>query len=784
MGIAEGAVRWYITGVMMKIWAAGACVATLGSMAALLAWVWPVLAAKWRGAGAVSRMGLVGLWLAGAGGLFFFPHDNSFTGLDDMAYRQLSHAFLDGRGFHDPDTVLAKVPARLKEDFLFYRGPWGRPTRDRLFQLSGWHSVGTKPFFMPVLSLAAAGLEPALTPERFVPLVGVLGLALVLSSAFCAGGGWGLVAAGALVLGTAWPAWFLRGFYAEGAGAALVAGVMAAAAVRPLRGGGAARAGFALGLAVSYHPTLAVLSLPVALGLMLERRDGKSVAGLVAGGLAGVFPFWVLTRWVCQPYGDWTRGAVLRNLIFSGPEHRAIALTLVVLAVVSVAALCAGFRPTVRAWVRQMDERISPWGWLLICALPLILIAVLPGETGGQLREAATSVWSGIRWPQGVLLLAAMGWVWTKQRPLRERYWLVTVCWAAVFFLYIQGVETPVGLWSLRRFLPVSLVAIALLASPLSAGLAETAARGRQIGGVALALLAAISGLWNVSHWPAATFTVNERGATEWTQMISERIGPRRWVVFDYYPHSVPYAADLKYKVLGVGEGSRGQWPEVARWLLGISRRKEVWVATSWSPCTLEDGASLEPVFAATGRFPVVKTKYFYPAERGEREVRNTFMRLVPLAKGTMAHQDKPMDGSPIGLRGPWGEVRRGATWSRQGSGIIGPVPPQGGSVVFEAECEWTPPDPDWTQQILQVTTPWGGEPLRLEVQAGGHVVSGVLPRLEDDGELGQTGVYSLSVERPYNPSKKGLRGYSPDLGVLIRRIIIRIEPTRPSVPN
>jgi hypothetical protein len=766
---------------MMNIWAAGACAATLGSMAALLAWVWPVLAAKWRGAGAVARAGLVGLWLAGSVGLVLFPHEDVFAGLDVAAYRKLAHVLAEGRGLHDQDAVLAQVPKRIRPSFYYRTG--GRPTRDLVFQLSSRNRVATRPFFMPTLPLAASGLSPLLSPDRFMPLMGSLWLALVLAAGFCAGGGWGLAAAAALVLGTAWPAWFLRGHYADGAGAALVAGVVAAVAARPLRGWISVVAGFALGMGVSFHPTLVVLAAPVGLALMLEGRNQKSVAALVVGGLAGIFPFWALTRWVCHPYGDWTRWASLREMVFSVPEHRAVFLALAVLSVVSVAALWAGFRPSVRAWFRRVDARATPWGWWVVFGLPLLALAVLPGNIGTALRTGAGSVWSGLGWPVAWLLLAGAGSVLMKRRPVRERVWLAAICAASLFFLYIQGLETPVGLWSQRRFLPVMLTAIAWLAAPLSAGVAAGITRQGRTGWILVPLLAA-TGLWNLFHWPAAYGSVNEQGATEWTQAISDQIGTNRWVVFDYYPHGVPYAAGLKQKVLGLGEHSQERWPEVADWLGDLAKEEEVWVATLWTPCTLEDGVRLEEVFSATGRFPVVKTKAFFPVERGERIVQNRFLRWVPLQDGERVAQEKWLDGSPLGLRGPWGESRQGAVWTRQGSGIIGPVPPAGGRVAFQAECEWAPPDGEWRQQVLRVVPPWRGPPLRLDVQAGPGTVTGILERPAADEHRPSTGVYSFTVDRPHDPAAYGMKGYSPDLGVLMRRIIIRIESPPASVPN
>ena len=766
---------------MIRIWAMGAAAATLGALGAGLAWLAPALGRRWRGAGTPARWGLIGLWLLGTAFLLARPHDASFTGLDDMTYRSLAHAFLDGRGFHDSDPVLAQVPETLRENFLLHRGPAGRPTRDRAFELADWNSPETAPFFMPLPSLAAAGLAPVLAPERFVPLVGALGLAFVLGAGFCAGGGWGLVVAAALVLGTAWPAWFFRGFHAEAVGAALIAGAVVTASVRPLRGGPAAVAGFALGLSVSYHPTLVALAGPVALGLMLERNERKTALGVAAGWVAGILPFWAMTRWVCQPYGDWTRWATLKVIVWGVPEHRAVALALGALAAFALLALGAGFVPAVRARIRAWDARGTPWGWAALAAAPALAIAFAPGAAGAALRSGAWSAWSGIRWPYGLLLLAGAGTILVPRRPLRERFWLVALGWAALLFLYVKGVETPVGLWSQRRFLPIVWVGIAGLAAPLSAAWTGLGGTKRK---ALLAALAVAAGGANLVRWPAAYAVVNDQGATAWTKAVAEELGTNRWVVFDYYAHSVPYAPGLKHRVLGLGESSRPHWPEVADWISTWAKTAEVWVATSWSPTALEDGWRLVPTFAATGAFPIVKTKGFFPAERGTRHVQNLFARAVPLAPGEPAVQDKALDGSPIGLRGPWGPVRNGAAWTRSGSGIVGPVPPPGGRMSFRADGTWTSPAADWPEQVLHVAPPWGGAPLRLTFAAGDSVAQGEFVRPADDADRAATGPYVFRAERPYDPAAHGLRGYPPDLGVLLRRVIIQVESTRPSVTN
>ena len=72
----------------------------------------------------------------------------------------------------------------------------------------------------------------------------------------------------------------------------------------------------------------------------------------------------------------------------------------------------------------------------------------------------------------------------------------------------------------------------------------------------------------------------------------------------------------------------------------------------------------------------------------------------------------------------------------------------------------------------------------RLTVAAGAHTIQGRLARPADDGSRPPTGIYSFSVDRPYDPADYGLHGYTSDLGVLMRHVIIRVEPGAPSVPH
>jgi hypothetical protein len=757
----------------MRLLMVSSLLATLLPLLAMLAWVVPVVAARWRRAHAAARVSLLALWLAGSALLLLRPHDDTFTGLDPMAYRQMTHALLSGRGLHDVDRVLAGVPEELRPALFFGSVARGRVTRDRAFELLDWRQANTAPFFLPTLPLAAGGLAPLLAPERLPPLVGALWLALLLAAGFAAGGGGGTLATAALVCGTAWPAWFLRGFYPEAAGAALVSGALAVAATRLPQGATmAGLTGFALGLAVTYHPTLLVLALPVALGLMVAQTRWRARALTAAGTMAGLLPCWATARWVCRPYGDWTSWRQLHALLGGVAELRAVGVALAALALLAGGAVLVCLAPRLRQRLHHLDAWATPWGWGALCvalvAAPLLL---LPAAVGDPLRRAAAAVWSGLRWPYALLCLAGAGAILRGARPARERGWLALLCGASLFFLFVQGVERPMGVWSQRRFLPVVMTLAGLLAAPLAAVVSASAWRAWGLLPLALA-----AGAANLARWPEAFVLVNDRGAAAWTSSVAERLGDDRLVVFDYFPHSVPYAAGLRHRVLGLGEFAHARWPPVAAWIAGRAVAEEVWVATAWQPCPLEDGFAMTPIFEQTGIFPELRSKAFLPARGGSRLVEQRFMRARPLAPGEFPPQLKLLDGSPIGLRPPWGDARdsgggRMARWTRQGSGIVGPVPPPGGRVSFEIECAFTGPTPDWTAQTLLIAPPWGGAPARLRVGPEWRTLETALERPATNNGLRATGVYRLSVERPYDPAAAGLPGYPSDLGVQARRL-------------
>jgi hypothetical protein len=519
---------------------------------------------------------------------------------------------------------------------------------------------------------------------------------------------------------------------------------------------------------VAFHPTLLVIAAPVALVLILEQPRWRAAAPLAAGGLLGLLPFWGLTRWVCQPYGDWTRWTIVRRLLMSTPEHTALAAALAALCLVALAGLLAGSRPTGRACLRRLDAAERPWGWLVVALVPLAIVAWLPGPVGDTLRRGGRGVWSGIRLPFGLLMMAGVIASLHSSRPVRERLLLASLGWVALLFLFIQGSEIQVGIWSQRRFLPVILPWLAAVVAPLAA---TQAFRMRW----PVAALLIVAGGANLARWPAAFLGVNEQGSAAWTKRVAQIIGEQRLVVFDHFPHSVPYAADFRHRVLGLGENAGEDWPAVADWLVSCAASNEVWLASSWSPTTLESELVLEPVLSVTGRFPIVNSHRFLPAAVGQREVHHHFLRAVPLARAARPPaQDKILDGSPIGLRGPWGTQLRDGTWTREGSGVIGPVAPGGETLCFEAEVKWTPPATNWTEQVLRITPPWGGLPLRCTVTSGVSRIAGTWDVPAHHGPAFTTGIYRFSVDRPFDPAVYGLQGFDADLGVWMRRVSIR----------
>jgi hypothetical protein len=509
--------------------------------------------------------------------------------------------------------------------------------------------------------------------------------------------------------------------------------------------------------------------LGVAAGLVLAGVRGRwrDAAALSAGAAAGLAPVVAAVVRVCRPYGLFMGGATMA-LHWS----MAVAVPLALAAVVcAVAALHTG---RVRRWLAGKAAR----RWLSAGAAVVAAgaWAVAPAA-GGLWREGWLETWSGIGWGAAAVAMAGGACVFLRGRPMGARVMLALVCALAPVASYVQGWEQTAGLWSFRRFAPTALVLVALLAPALGDGLARL--RRRLAGGgwlgasgfaAGLAVLA-VCATANVARWPAAYGTVNGQGATAWAAETASRLEGADWAVFDYFPHSVPHAAGLGRRVLGVGEWAKGAWPDIVAWMGKVAATQEVAFVSSWSAPTLEEGVRLVPVGEMEGGLGTVKGRRFFPAEAGTRPIRHSFARVKPLAAGETGVQAMVLDGAYAGLRGPWGAVRGGGRWTRQGSGVVGPVPGVAGETVrVRLEGSWPPPSPDWPRQTLAVTAPWG-EWREFSFGETPELVGAEFR--EAPGGAGGTGVWTFTAERPYDPAAFGTRGYDADLGVLLRRVEI-----------
>ena len=738
----------------------------------LLLSVLPEFARQWKSSGWSLRLLVSLLWVLLTIFLMCRPHDDNFTGLDNTAYRKMASAFLQGRGFHDEDTILNSVPKELRKNMLYRRGPRGRPTRDLVFQLSGWSDTSTKPFFVPTLPLAAAGQGLFNNPDMFTPMMGSLWIGLLLVICFTAGGGWGVLVALALLAATAWPAWFLRGYYPEAVGAVLVALAAQALWSRSHNTAVLLSAAFALGFSVCYHPTMIVLAIPMLIILLLNAKSYHGVAIIASGFALGFLPLVAILKWVCQPYGNLLSISSVLHLVRASSEHRAMAIMLICILAVVLTVFLVSCISLIRRQVEIVLKRTPRLVWILLACLPPALLFMVPSAAKEALRGGGLATINGMGFGASILFLVAFIVTVLNNRQINYALLAIALYWAALFFMFIKGIETPVGLWSQRRFVPVIILSISLFAPPFAEFIAEHGNKSRWRG-ILIAACLLICGGWNIVRWPAPFWEINESGSSDFMRRVSNRIGEEPLVVFDYFPHSVPYAAELNHKVLGLGEDSQEYWPEVSRWLASVAQTQEVWLATSWSPTALEDGFSIELMFSETGVVSHVNAKVFYPAVKDRRRIVNQFSRAVPVgAEIGRLRQEKVLDGSPIGLRGPWRQMSDGA-WTRQSGGIIGPIPEAGGRIRIVIECAWFPPEPEWDSQTLRIAPPWGGKPCEVVVSSGEPSLSAVVERPVNDDDRTGTGVYEFDVVRPFDPSEYGLSGYDKDLGVLVRSVII-----------
>lgn len=730
----------------------------------------------------LTRLLLAGLILT-AGMLLLRPHEDTFTGLDTSCYRLMAHAFAAGRQLHDTDHTLLELPEPLRRAVLLEYQQWGRDTRDRSFQITSLKQGAIQPYFYPFLSMAAAGLDHLVripAGDYFVPLVGLLLFILILATGAALGGKYGLAAATALLIGSPLPAYLFRGYYAESVAAALaivvLLGLTLAVHSRLFR----FLAPLALGLAVCFHPVAIVLALP-ALILMLAGPDLNRPGRVwtLAGFGIGLALLWAMTQWGCQPYGNIADWHSFTSRLAAQPLQQLLGIfVLVLLAGVLITAFGpASLKARLSDGLRRAISHPTLFvGLLLLALLPL---AIPPSWWSGKplIMRGVAEYWSGVRWGYGLVLLAGLlAACWIREQP-RSRGLLLLALWLSPFFFYLKGFE-QMGLWSQRRLIPLTLLLILSLTPLLAAALARLA---RQAGGwmatlgATILLVAATS---NLLRWPAPYLARHEGGATAWVESFSKKIG-QRLAFFDYYPHSVPFAASGATRVIGLSEFGSAALPALSEWLARRARQEEVlWVSAYRNP-GLEHGVVLASLGHERALLERIVSKTALPAECRKLVMDIDLMQGFPITNATGLGVRKILDDGPLALRGPWGPrqpFRQGdrllpAHWSRQGSGIIGPVPVPGHRVRITLEAAASRGD-GHTGQVLKIHPPWPGPPLSLAISNTFTRASGTLIRPAGAPSDVFTGVYTLSADAPYDPRKDGIKGYPADLGARILSLI------------
>lgn len=751
---------------------------------------------------ALARTALRGRALAGFGVLcavfailLFRPHEDTFIGVDTSCYRHMTHALQAGRPLLGPDAVLLEAPRDIRRAFLLMPDMRWRNTRDRSFEIRSLDSTFSQPFFYVLLPLAASGFDalvPGSASDYFMPLVGWLFVVALLLAGAVFGSGWGIAGAAALLLGTPLPVWFFRGYFPEVLGAILIAGV---ALQWVLRLGKTLPPSslFPLGLAICLHPLLVVLALPVALLIWVAGESRR--ANMLAGAcwvLAGTLPLWIMTRWICQPYGrisDWR--VLLRNMYVSG-EHRMVMIA----ALLVIAALfCWMLLPD----HRRHKIRISALRWVALhrvraifitaMAMPCLLALYAPFSAAAVSR-GAFELGQGAQWPLGLLAALLAMWIVWRGRP-RKVLLLGILVFALPVFLYLKGVEL-VGLWSQRRLMPWVIMALVSLLPGLAAmrALAGGASRKSALLRIAIALFFVLAAGHNAFFWPAPYLVRYESGADEWIAHLRGQIG-KNLAFFDYHSYSFPLAVDGRTRVFGLGEQAQPLLGPVIQWLRERASEETVLVATAYANPGIEDGLRLVPLGEESSTVSRIRSRAALPAEAFTRSVRVEFMRAEPISATDLLAVHKVFDGGPLALRGPWqrntqriqsptGEIVEGQ-WARAKAGIVGPAPALGERLRIKVQGVCGRVDTN-SVATFSLEAP-GGErspPLQLSNEWTEAAIEWA-PAID---ATNRTAVYHFHFDELYDPSREGLRGYPNDLGALLHRMDIELVSTHTPAPT
>ncbi|MEI6564161.1 MAG: hypothetical protein WCO42_07645 [bacterium] len=738
-------------------------------------------------ASAITRTLLV-LAILASGFLLLRPHEDTFTGLDTSCYRLMARSFSEGRQLHDTDRTLQEIPTPLRRAVLLEFKHWGRDTRDRSFEITSLQTCDTQPYFYPFLPMAATGLD-RLTGKHggdyFVPLMGLLVFSVILFTGMALGNKYGLLASIVLLIGTPLPAYLFRGYYAEAVAAGLAILVLTGVSlnVRPLWF--RVLAPLALGLAVCFHPVAIVLSLPALIMILIDNTlSRKGMILTLAGFVSGLAPLWAMTVWGCQPYGNIVNVQTFLTRLSAQPLQQLLAVFVVIFSL-SIAGLLFGPRTMKTRLVNGLRGSVAHTVifplLLILAAIPYAIpLSIWPGKelvlTGlGEYED-------GVRLGYGLVLLGGAAATFCINGLNRSRVLLLLAVLLSPFFFYLKGFE-PMGLWSQRRLIPFDLLLIIALMPPLATACNVCAKRWGRFPAALISGGLLVAGLFNFIQWPAPYLARHEKGATAWVEFLSRKIG-NRLAFFDYYPYSVPFSTSGKSRVIGLSEYGYNALPALSKWLAQRAGQEEVLWVTAYSNPGLEDGVVLESLSHETVCLDHIVSKTALPAECQKRIIDVDIMRGIPASNDMPLVVHKILDDGPLALRGSWGcrsPIRNvgammPARWSREGSGIVGPIPKAGQTVRITLEAAASRDD-GLPGQVLKIQPPWGGPVLSLAVSNDLTRISGIITRPANSQPVPVTGVYWLSSASPYDPAKAGIGGYETDLGARIHLIVIETNP-------
>lgn len=726
--------------------------------------------------------------------LILRPHEHTFQGLDSSAYRLMAKAFLEGRPFKSVDETLMEVPSDVRSWLLLLPSEQGRITRDRSFEIESLDSCVTKPFFYPLLPLCMLGFDlmvPCNALDYMVPFLAVIFCGTCLLVAMYQGGKLGIAVWLALLLGSPLPTWLFRGCYVETVAGILTAMVLLAWICQSGVAVSSNLPFLTLGLAVSFHPVMLVLAIPVAGSLLMDSNiTAKKMAINMAAFVAGLAPLIILTLCVASPYGSLSMETLRTSLIYNA-SIRPAAVASVMIGIAFLVLLC-----TRNLWI----NRIAGRGWVQV-AIPILLLVLWIAPTGlsmkywemnqgNVVRRGLVELWDGLQVPFGTFLILSCIWMLIDRRAWRSKIGVTAVCLSLPIFLYLKGAE-HMGIWSQRRLIASLLIVIVCCLPVVVMQVRQFASSGRfrPVKLIASFLLLAFLACTNAARWPAPYIVQYEKGADAWVKTMLDRIGNKLTAV-DYHPYSVPLATGGKSRVIGLSEFGFEGLPALSKWLARRAQEEEVLWLTAYANPGLEEGVILEPVGRETIRLDRVRSKTALPAVKYEKTIDVGILRARPVSENDSPVIHKVFDKGPLGLRGPWGRNditiklpngnRLPACWSREGSGIIGPVPPLGGSVRIRVDATAERHD-GLNHQTLRFRPPWDGEALSLLISNDFTSVSGELLRPSSQtNDVSRTGTYRIYADAPYSPRKVGITGFSDDLGALIHQIRIELVGVLP----